>query len=124
MKARSYAADFEIKNGELIKYKGEGGKVTVPDGVTRIGDRAFYNCGALESVVVTGKVKVIGENAFYNCAGLTAIYCHGKEPASVPEYAFNGVRKNVCRLFVPAGCRDMYRQDKSWQVFTRIEEMP
>ena len=73
MKARSYAADFEIKNGELIKYKGEGGKVTVPDGVTRIGDRAFYNCGALESVVVTGKVKVIGENAFYNCAELKSV---------------------------------------------------
>ena len=96
----------------------------IAEGCETIPPGNLYNCYMLKELHLPASLYLIGNNAFYNCAGLTAIYCHGKEPASVPEYAFNGIRKNVCRLFVPAGCRDMYRQDKSWQVFTRIEEMP
>ena len=33
--------DFEIKNDVLIKYTGKGGDVTIPDGVTRIGEKSF-----------------------------------------------------------------------------------
>lgn len=33
--------DFEIKDGVLVKYKGKGGDVTIPSGVTSIGEAAF-----------------------------------------------------------------------------------
>ena len=33
--------DFVIENGILIKYKGFEKDVTIPDGVTSIGDSAF-----------------------------------------------------------------------------------
>ena len=36
--------DFVIENGVLKKYKGKDPVVTVPDGVTSIGDEAFEYC--------------------------------------------------------------------------------
>lgn len=33
--------DFEIEDGVLVKYKGKGGDVTIPSGVTSIGEAAF-----------------------------------------------------------------------------------
>ncbi|MBQ7924655.1 MAG: leucine-rich repeat protein [Clostridia bacterium] len=46
-------------------------KVTITgDG---IGERAFYDCSGLTSVVIGEGVKTIGKWAFYNCDGLTSI---------------------------------------------------
>ena len=33
--------DFEITDGQLVKYKGEGGNAVIPDSVTVIGYSAF-----------------------------------------------------------------------------------
>ena len=47
--------------------------VTIPDGVTSIPDRAFYNCTSLTSVTIGDSVTTIGSYAFYNCTNLTSI---------------------------------------------------
>ena len=39
--------EFEIENGVLKRYTGPGGDVVIPDGVTSIGDQAFYLCGKM-----------------------------------------------------------------------------
>lgn len=44
--------DFVIENGELKEYTGRAENVEIPEGVTRIGDRAFENCKSLQSVVI------------------------------------------------------------------------
>ena len=36
--------DYFFENGRLIKYNGDGGAVTIPEGVTEIGDEAFKEC--------------------------------------------------------------------------------
>ena len=51
--------------------------ITIPDGVTNIGNYAFYFCRGLTSVTIGGSVTSIGENAFYNCTGLTSITFNG-----------------------------------------------
>ena len=56
--------DFIIKNGELVKYKGEGGDVVIPEGVTSIGEHAFDNCRSLISVTIPNSVTSIGKYAF------------------------------------------------------------
>lgn len=43
-------SDFQIENGELVEYTGKGGDVVIPDSVTSIGDRAFYDCHRLTSI--------------------------------------------------------------------------
>lgn len=57
-------SDFEIKNGTLLRYKGEGGEVVVPDHVTIIGEKAFYLCSGLKSVILPDSVTEIRESAF------------------------------------------------------------
>lgn len=35
---------FIIEDGRLTKYNGAGGDITIPDGVTNIGEHAFEYC--------------------------------------------------------------------------------
>ena len=39
--------DFVITKGVLEEYKGPGGDVTIPEGVTEIESSAFYGCKKL-----------------------------------------------------------------------------
>ena len=65
-------SDFVIENGVLTKYKGPGGAVTIPAGVTSIGERAFMACQSLTSVTIPDSVTYIGSGAFQYC-GLTSV---------------------------------------------------
>lgn len=68
---------FEIVDGVLKKYSGSGGNVTIPKGVTSIGDKAFSSCRGLKNVTIPGSVKSIGEWAFEDCGNLTSVTIPG-----------------------------------------------
>lgn len=62
----------------LIKYKGSGKKVRIPDTfeglpVTSIGEKAFYQCGFLESVKLPEELRAIGAQAFGGCKAMAKI---------------------------------------------------
>ena len=87
--------EFAVMNNMLLKYQGAGGAVTVPGGITHIvgdafylsdvtsvtipsgvtciGDSAFSYCSKLKSVSIPGSVKSIGDSAFLNCIALENI---------------------------------------------------
>ena len=46
--------------------------VIISDGVTSIGNYAFYNCRSLTSVTIPNSVTSIGKYAFYDCRSLTS----------------------------------------------------
>ncbi len=48
-------------------------KITIPDGVTRIGGHAFEGCRNLSEVVIPESVKEIGSSAFRNCDKLYTV---------------------------------------------------
>ncbi len=48
--------------------------VTIENGVTSIGDYAFYDCSGLTSVTIPDGVTNIGNSAFYNCSSLENVY--------------------------------------------------
>lgn len=77
--------DFVIKDGVLVRYYGPSGAVTIPNGVTEIGT-AFSGRNGITSVTIPGGVTKIVDSAFYDCANLTSITI----PASVKEIG-NGV---------------------------------
>lgn len=47
--------------------------VTIPDSVTTIEERAFYDCAFLKSVTIPDSVTSIGDSAFYSCYSLTSV---------------------------------------------------
>ena len=61
--------------------------VSIPESVTSIGYESFFRCENLSSVTIPDKVTSIGDSAFYGCVGLTSI----KIPygvTSIGSYAF------------------------------------
>ena len=78
-------------NGNFITVTGtstnfSGGEITIPATikkggisypVTSVGDTAFENCGALESVTFSGKVDSIGDYAFFGCDALENVTFSG-----------------------------------------------
>lgn len=54
-------------------YKTTATKLTVEEGVTAIGEKAFSSWKKLTSVELAGSVKSIGYRAFYSCSALTTV---------------------------------------------------
>lgn len=91
--------DFDIKNGVLRLYIGSDTDVTVPDGVTKIGKKAFESCSELKSVVIPAGVTEIGESAFENCFELKKV--------SLPD----GLKTICKRAFAYCGIESLHFPD-------------
>ncbi|MBP1537260.1 MAG: leucine-rich repeat domain-containing protein [Ruminococcus sp.] len=65
-------SDFDIEDGELIKYCGSSQIITVPDNVDTIGTDAFLKCEAKEIILPTS-VHCIDDWAFTGCTNLEHI---------------------------------------------------
>jgi len=85
---------------KLVEFpQGKGQSYVVPDGVTTIGDSAFYVCTGLTNVTIPNSVTNIESFAFRNCSALSNItfpnglisigtvafaYCHSFTSVSIP----------------------------------------
>lgn len=54
-------------------YRAQIKKVTLPDGITQIGNYAFSGCTNLESINIPNGVESIRQSAFYRCSSLKSI---------------------------------------------------
>ncbi len=61
--------------------------ITIPDSVASIGDMAFASCGRLTSIAVPNGIASIGEGAFYYCTGLESIAIPNSVTV-IGDYAF------------------------------------
>ncbi|WP_337646635.1 leucine-rich repeat protein [Paraprevotella clara] len=92
------------------------------EGCEIIPSKCLMNCFVLKELHLPSSLYMMGEKAVYGCAGLKTIYCQAAEPASIHADTFGGIRFNVCRIHVPQGSTEKYKQDKHWKPFSLIEE--
>ena len=80
---------FNKKKTLLITYpKGKKGtNYDVPDGVSTIGDTAFYESRNLRSITISDGATAIGNEAFHGCSNLTKITIPDSV-TSIGDYAF------------------------------------
>ena len=77
-----YYAHNLYLNGELVT------ELVIPDGVTSIGNYAFYNCDSLTSITIPDSVTTIGDSAFSYCYNLTSVSI-GNSVTTIGDSAFS-----------------------------------
>ena len=139
--------DLVIPNGVNIKkfvLSGCSGltSVTIPNGVTSIGEEAFTNCSGLTSITIPNSVTSIDRYAFKYCSGLasvtipesvtsigdatfwscglTDVYCHAENIPSTGSDIFYNSSIASATLHVPASSYNNYRATSPWKSFGSI----
>lgn len=88
-------------------YKEKFTSVVIEEGVTNIGESAFYECSGLESVTLPRSLTTIGHGAFFLCSGLKSV--------TIPT----GVTSIEAQAFDQTGLTDVYYSG-SW---ARLDEI-
>lgn len=93
---------------------------SIPDGVTKIEDWAFYDCNKLTVMTIPSSVATIGEYALNFCTGLTKLFVHAKTPPTVGTNAFINVDLAI-PVYVPAASLTAYKAAAGWKYFTNLQ---
>ena len=108
-KVVSLSPNFTFRDGclidqlrhRLIAYLSDNTKVSLPVGLTHIGNEAFYMCDKLSAITLPNSLTHIGYSAFSECSNLISITLPGNL-THIEGSAFKGC-KNLTAITLPTG---------------------
>lgn len=95
-------------------------KVTISSTETRILNYAFNGNTSLQSITISASVNVIGDYSFLGATGLTVIDNQNRNPQTINETTFAGVRRSNILVKVPVGTKQDY-VNAGWTEFNIME---
>ena len=135
--ANTYFYSYEPTQVSLINngiYSADGntlyfapwikGSYVVPSSITAIGEKAFYNCSAITSLVIDAPLKSIGAEAFTGCTGLTSLRSTISPAPDMDATAFTGLYDTL-PVSVPDNILGLYSNGyTNWSLFKSLREKP
>ena len=103
--------------------------VAIPEGVTTIGDLAFYECDLLKTVVLPSTLTKIGYGAFQGCNSLTDIYAYpDSNSVTLADDIWAFMDTNLwsskdCNLHVYSKDYNYYSTADQWKEFNVIADL-
>lgn len=90
--------------------------ITVPEGVTHIGKRAFNGSYYISTINLPSTLVSIGDFAFGSCASLATLTCYAVVPPELGPYIFDD--DLVPTIKVPAAGISAYLGDSGWSYYS------
>ena len=90
--------------------------LSLPDGLTTIGNYAFDSCANLAYLTIPASMVSIGNYAFSHCTGLTGIRSYATYPPAITEGTFYDVDKSII-VYVPEDGLNDYKAHPMWGEF-------
>ncbi len=87
----------------------------VPYEITEIPRYAFFRCIPLKKLTIPETVQTIGEKAFYDCPYLKEIYCK----APIPPKTTSDILSFKSKIYVPRESLEAYKSAPGWEYFAQ-----
>ena len=93
--------------------------VTIPDGVTTIGEHAFEGCSDLTTVEIPASVTSIGELAFGWCGSLATVTVYAEPTCALGDEAFYDC-SSLAAIYVPSDKVNDFKTATGWSAYESI----
>ena len=111
-----------IKDNIIMRCRSRVTSITIPEGVTSIGNSAFSGCSSLISVTIPNSVTSIGNYAFRSCIGLISVTIPNSV-TSIGSSAFSGCT-GLTSITIPNSVTSIgeYAIPTTTMIFTSVEK--
>lgn len=98
--------------------------ITLPNEITSLGEYCFWNCKFLWRINLPAGITTLGRCCFFDCTALREIYADWITPIVIREDVFAQIflSSRSLYLYVPKGAIDNYRRTDVWRDFYNIRE--
>ena len=95
----------------------------IPASVKTIEGYAFEGHSKLNAITIPAGMTAIGEQAFHDCTTLLSVKAKMVNPFAINDNTFDAQTYRSATLYVPVGTKAKYQATQGWKNFTNIEEM-
>ena len=94
--------------------------VAIGNGVTSIGTSAFHWCNAMKTIIIGSSISSIGTSAFCDCSSLKDFYCLAEDLPSTESTSLDSRYLKLMTLHMPATAFDTYLYASPWGGFGKF----